>query len=68
MDPTAGSLEEYLADISRDCIVGTVEQAIDRMNEYAAAGVQRFVLNHELFDDLEQIELLGQEIIPKVGV
>ncbi|HET7309311.1 MAG TPA: LLM class flavin-dependent oxidoreductase, partial [Actinomycetota bacterium] len=67
MDPTAGSLEEYLADISRDCIVGTVEQAIDRMNEYAAAGAQRFVLNHELFDDLEQIELLGEEIIPKVG-
>ena len=67
MDPTPGSLEEYLADISRDCIVGTVEQAIDRMNEYAAAGVQRFVLNHELFDDLEQIELLAEEIMPKVG-
>jgi F420-dependent oxidoreductase-like protein len=67
MDPTTGSLEEYLADISRDCIVGTVEQAIDRMNEYAAAGVQRFVLNHELFDELEQIELLAEEIMPKVG-
>ena len=66
-DPTAGSLEEYLDDISRDCIVGTADQAIERMNEYAAAGVQRFVLNHELFDDLEQIELLGQEIMPKVG-
>jgi F420-dependent oxidoreductase-like protein len=66
MDPTAGPLEDYLEDISRDCIVGTVDQAIDRMNEYAAAGVQRFVLNHELFDDLEQIELLAQEIIPKV--
>jgi F420-dependent oxidoreductase-like protein len=67
MDPTAGSLEEYLDDISRDCIVGTVDQAIERMNEYAAAGVQRFVLNHELFDDLDQIELLAEEIIPKVG-
>ena len=67
MDPTAGSLEEYLDDISRDCIVGTVDRAVERMSEYAAAGVQRFVLNHELFDDLEQIELLGQEIIPKVG-
>jgi F420-dependent oxidoreductase-like protein len=67
MYPTTGSLDEYLADISRDCIVGTVEQAIDRMNEYAAAGVHRFVLNHELFDDLEQIELLAEEIIPKVG-
>ena len=59
-----------------DAILGTgatgepkspLAEAIDRMNEYAAAGVQRFVLNHELFDDLEQIELLGQEIIPKVG-
>jgi F420-dependent oxidoreductase-like protein len=67
MDPTAGSLEEYLDDISRDCIVGTVDQAIERMNEFAAAGVQRFVLNHELFDDLDQIELLAEEIIPKVG-
>jgi alkanesulfonate monooxygenase SsuD/methylene tetrahydromethanopterin reductase-like flavin-dependent oxidoreductase (luciferase family) len=66
MDPTAGSLEEYLDDISRDCIVGTVDQAVERMNEYAAAGAQRFVLNHELFDDLDQIELLAEEILPKV--
>ena len=67
MDPTAGSLEEYLDDISRDCIVGTVDQAVERMNEYAAAGAQRFVLNHELFDDLDQIELMAEEIIPKVS-
>jgi alkanesulfonate monooxygenase SsuD/methylene tetrahydromethanopterin reductase-like flavin-dependent oxidoreductase (luciferase family) len=67
LDPTAGPLEDYLADISRDCIVGTVEQAIERMNEYAAAGVQAFVLNHELFDDLDQIELLAEEIIPNVA-
>jgi alkanesulfonate monooxygenase SsuD/methylene tetrahydromethanopterin reductase-like flavin-dependent oxidoreductase (luciferase family) len=67
MDPTAGSLEEYLDDISRDCIVGTVDQAIERMNAYAATGVQRFVLNHKLFDDLDQIELLAEEILPKVG-
>lgn len=68
MDPTAGSLEEYLDDLSRDCIVGTVDQAIERMNEYAAAGVQRFVLNHELFDDLDQIELLAEEILPNVDI
>ena len=66
LDPTAGSLEDFLEDISRDCIVGTVEQAIERMNEYAAAGVQAFVLNHGLFDDLDQIELLAEEILPKV--
>ena len=67
LDPTAGPFEAYLEDISRDCIAGTVEQAIERMNEYAAVGVQTFVLNHELFDDLDQIELLAEEILPKVG-
>jgi F420-dependent oxidoreductase-like protein len=66
MDPTAGPFDAYLADVSRDCIVGTVEQAIDRMHGYADAGVERFVLNHELFDDLDQIELLAEEILPKV--
>jgi alkanesulfonate monooxygenase SsuD/methylene tetrahydromethanopterin reductase-like flavin-dependent oxidoreductase (luciferase family) len=66
MDPSAGPLDAYLEDVSRDCIVGTVDRAIERMNAYAAAGVQRFVLNHELFDDLDQIELLASEILPRV--
>jgi F420-dependent oxidoreductase-like protein len=67
MDPTAGSLDAYLDDISKDCIVGTVERAVARMKEYAAAGVQRFVLNHEVFDDLDHIELIAQEIAPQVS-
>ncbi|MGZ8606171.1 MAG: LLM class F420-dependent oxidoreductase [Actinomycetota bacterium] len=66
MDPTAGPLDAYIDDISMDCIVGTPDRAIERMNEYAAAGVQRFVLNHELFDDLDQIELIAAEIVPHV--
>ena len=66
LDPSAGPLDAYLEDLSNDCIVGTVDQAIHRMNEYAAAGVQRFVLNHGLFDDLEQIELIATEILPGV--
>lgn len=65
-DLTAGSLEDYLHDISADCIVGTVDQAIERMNAYAAAGVERFILNHGPFDDRDQIELLAREILPRV--
>jgi F420-dependent oxidoreductase-like protein len=65
-DPSAPPFDDYLEDVERDCIVGTVERAVERMNEYAAAGVQRFVLNHSLFDDLEQIELLAAEILPRV--
>ncbi len=67
LDPRTATLETYLEELANDCIVGTVEQAIDRMNAYAEAGVQRFVLNHGLFDDLEQIELVATEILPKVG-
>jgi F420-dependent oxidoreductase-like protein len=66
MDPTAGSLDEYVDDVSRDCFVGTVQRVVDRMNEYAAAGVQRFVLNHEVFDDLDHVELISEEVLPHV--
>lgn len=62
LDPTAGPLDAYL----EDCIVGTPDRAVERMNEYAAAGVQRFVLNHGLFDDLDQLDLIATEILPKV--
>ena len=66
MDPSAGSFDAYLDDISGDCFVGTVEQVVDRMNTYVEAGVERFVLNHELFDDPEHVELLATEVLPKV--
>jgi alkanesulfonate monooxygenase SsuD/methylene tetrahydromethanopterin reductase-like flavin-dependent oxidoreductase (luciferase family) len=65
-EPDAAPLDEYLDDLARDCIVGTVDRAIERMNEYAAAGVRRFVLNQSLFDDLDQIELLAAEVLPHV--
>jgi alkanesulfonate monooxygenase SsuD/methylene tetrahydromethanopterin reductase-like flavin-dependent oxidoreductase (luciferase family) len=65
-EPNAPPLDEYLEDLERDCIVGTVDRAVERMNEYAAAGVRRFVLNHALFDDLEQIGLLADEVFPHV--
>ncbi len=67
MDPSAGPFDAYLDDLSRDCFVGTVDQVVDRMNEYVPAGVQRFVLNHELFDDPDHIELLAEEVLPRVG-
>lgn len=62
-DPRAGSFEEHLAELSRDCIVGTPEQAIARLREYEAAGAQRVVLNHELVDDLDHVELLASEVM-----
>jgi alkanesulfonate monooxygenase len=66
-DPRAGSFEEHLAEVSRDCIVGTPGQAIARLREYEAAGVERIILNHELVDDLDHVELLAREILPALA-
>jgi F420-dependent oxidoreductase-like protein len=66
LDPTAGPFDAYRADIEADCIVGTPDRAVERLSEYAAAGVQRIMLNHELFDDLEMLELLASQVFPKV--
>jgi F420-dependent oxidoreductase-like protein len=66
-DPQAGPFDAYLEDVSRDCVLGTVDQAVETLGAYRDAGVERFILNDELFDDLEHIELLATEIMPQLG-
>jgi F420-dependent oxidoreductase-like protein len=66
LDPSAGSFDAYRADIEHDCIVGTPEQAIERLRAYADAGVQRIFLNHELYDDADMVELVATEVLPEV--
>jgi alkanesulfonate monooxygenase SsuD/methylene tetrahydromethanopterin reductase-like flavin-dependent oxidoreductase (luciferase family) len=66
LDPTAGPFDAYRADIEADCIVGTPAQAIEQLNAYAAIGVQRVFLNHELYDDLEMLELVATDILPEL--
>jgi F420-dependent oxidoreductase-like protein len=66
LNPTAGPFDAYRADIEADCIVGTPERAAERLSEYAGAGVQRVMLNHALYDDLEMLDLLATQVFPKV--
>jgi F420-dependent oxidoreductase-like protein len=66
LDPRAGSYDDYLADISEDCIVGTPERAAERLSEYAASGVQRIMLNDALFEEIDMIELLANEVVPRI--
>ncbi|CAN5710095.1 LLM class F420-dependent oxidoreductase [soil metagenome] len=58
--------EDELEELRAHCIVGSVDQAVERLNAYAAAGVQRIMLNHELFDDLEMLEVLAERVFPQV--
>ena len=66
LDPNAGPFEAYRAGIEADSIVGTPEHAAERLSEYAAAGVQRVMLNVSLYDDLSALELLATEVFPMV--
>jgi len=58
--------EDELEELRAHCIVGSVDQAVEQLNAYAAAGVQRIMLNHELFDDLEMLEVLAERVFPQV--
>ena len=53
--------------IERACVIGTPDRAADRLAEYAAAGAGKMVLNHALFDDLDMVELLAAEVLPRVA-
>jgi F420-dependent oxidoreductase-like protein len=66
LDPSAGVFDAYRADIEHDCIVGTPERAIERLRAYAEVGVQRIFLNHELYDDLDMLDLVAGDVLPAV--
>jgi F420-dependent oxidoreductase-like protein len=66
IDPDGPSFEEYRAEAEVDFIVGSTDRAVARLREYADAGVQRVFLNHELYDDLEMLELVASEVVPAI--
>jgi alkanesulfonate monooxygenase SsuD/methylene tetrahydromethanopterin reductase-like flavin-dependent oxidoreductase (luciferase family) len=56
---------ERQADPER-MILGTVEQAIERIKAYGEAGVERVFLQHLLHRDVAMVELIGRELVPNV--
>jgi F420-dependent oxidoreductase-like protein len=60
-------LEGYLADLGRTWIVGRAEEVVERLREYERAGVERVMLQHHLFRDLDALELLGRQVIPALA-
>jgi F420-dependent oxidoreductase-like protein len=66
LDPEGPSFEEYRAEAEVDFIVGSTDRAVARLRAYADAGVQRVFLNHELYDDLEMLELVASDVVPAI--
>ncbi|HET8673152.1 MAG TPA: TIGR03560 family F420-dependent LLM class oxidoreductase [Thermoleophilaceae bacterium] len=48
-------------------VVGTIDQAVAQLRELERAGIQRVMLQHFLHDDLESVELIGRELIPRAA-
>jgi F420-dependent oxidoreductase-like protein len=59
--------EDVLSSLRAGGVMGTVDEAAERLRELEAAGAQRVMLQHLLHDDLDAVELIGRELIPRVA-
>ncbi len=58
-------LPATLADWHEAGLVGgTPQQLLDQLKAFEAAGIQRFMLQHNDLDDLESLELMAHEMLP----
>jgi alkanesulfonate monooxygenase SsuD/methylene tetrahydromethanopterin reductase-like flavin-dependent oxidoreductase (luciferase family) len=48
-------------------ILGTLEEAAQRLRDYERAGVERVMLQHLDHQDLDMVELIGRELAPAVA-
>lgn len=66
-DGEEGDVDAYLEDVRAGHIAGTVEQVLERLAAYAAAGIQRVLVHQLVHTDLDSIELIGREIVPEAA-
>jgi alkanesulfonate monooxygenase SsuD/methylene tetrahydromethanopterin reductase-like flavin-dependent oxidoreductase (luciferase family) len=59
--------DEYKATRGEATILGTIEEAAERLRAYEEAGVERVMLQHFDHTDLEMVELIGRELAPAVA-
>jgi F420-dependent oxidoreductase-like protein len=62
-----GDVAAFIDGMRTSLTVGTVDQVVERLAAFAEAGAQRVLLQHLVHDDLETVELIGREVIPKVA-
>ena len=62
-----GKSGEQLAEHGGDIICGTVDEAAAKLEQLAAAGVERAMLQHLDHRDLETVHLIGSELVPRVA-
>ncbi len=66
-EKTGSDADALLADPPSAWIVGTVDQAAERLAALRDAGVSRVMCQQLLHDDLDHVALLGERLAPMVG-
>jgi F420-dependent oxidoreductase-like protein len=65
--PRDAPFNEWLERMSSFAVVGSVEEAAERLRAYERAGCDRLMLQHLLHTDLEPVRLIGRELAPAVA-
>jgi F420-dependent oxidoreductase-like protein len=63
----SGGAESFLASLPESWIVGTLDEAVERLRVLAAQGVERVMLQHLLHRDLGAVEQIGRRVAPAVA-
>jgi len=61
-----GDPDAFIAGLRGATILGTVDQAIEQLQELEAAGLTRIMGQHLLHRDLDAVELMGRRIAPSL--
>jgi alkanesulfonate monooxygenase SsuD/methylene tetrahydromethanopterin reductase-like flavin-dependent oxidoreductase (luciferase family) len=59
--------DEVLTTVRERAFVGTPEEIVEQVREFARLGVDLFMLQHFLLDDSDALELLADEVIPAIA-
>ena len=62
----AHGLDEWLDGLATEWVLGTPEQAADRLARLRDAGVQAVMLQQRLHDDLDMLDLVAREVAPRL--
>ncbi len=62
-----GTPEALMDSPPEHWILGTVDQVVERLRGYEAAGVQRVMLQHLVHDDLDMVALIGDVLVPALA-
>ncbi len=61
-----GDGEAFLRGMADNAVVGTADEAVERLGEYAEAGLTRIMGQQLLHRDLDAVALAGREIAPRI--